>query len=146
MTVCGQKVEKMWRREKVWYGVPRCPTVFLGVPVFLRCSSVLLVDLRCIWEFLGVPGCPTLLVSIPRGSSLSYGVPCGFFVFLRCSSGFLAVLRCSSGFLVVLLWFSVFLVVLRSSSGFLDVLALLRVAKLFCGVTRRSGFLPRQLL
>ena len=31
MAVCGKKVEKMWRREKVWYGVPRCPTVFLGV-------------------------------------------------------------------------------------------------------------------
>ena len=80
-------MEKMWKREKVWYGVPRCPTVFLGVPVFLRCSSVLLVDLRCLWEFLGVPGCPTLLVGVPRGSSLSYGVPCGFFVFLRCSYG-----------------------------------------------------------
>ena len=87
MPVCGKKVEKMWRREKVWDGVPRCPTVFLGVPVFLRCSSVLLVDLRCLWEFLGVPGCPTLLVGVPRISSLSYGVSCGFFVFLCCSYG-----------------------------------------------------------
>ena len=90
----------------------------LSLFVFLQGSGLLMVPQRSF-----------LLYGIIRGSSLFYGV-------LRVSSGFPAVLRRTSGFLVIL----------RCSSGFLVVLGLLRVAKLFCGVTRRSGFLPRQLL
>ena len=146
----------MWRREKVWYGVPRCPTVFLGVPVFLRCSSVLLVDLRCLWEFLGVHRFPTVFLAV---SSFSYVAPTVFHGVSRCPTGFLGLIGvplCSSVFLcvtrfptvffyIVLHCYTVFLLVPRCSSffrrsfGFLVFYSVLRVSFLPYGVLRDSS-------
>ena len=151
----------------VFFFVIRCSSGYLWLSCFLQCSSGFFFALRCssrffvvLWGFsvfgflqvsglLMVPQRSFLFYGVIRGSSLFYGVfrdSSGFLAVLRCISRFLVILRCSSGFLVVLLCFSVFLVVLRSSSGFPIVLGFLRVAKLFCGVTRRSGSLPRQIL
>ena len=54
--------------------------MFLGVPVFLRCPSVLLVDLQCLWEFLGVPGCPTLFLGFHRCATVFLVVSSFFYV------------------------------------------------------------------
>ena len=132
----------------VFHGVSRCPTGFLGLIGVPLCSSVFLCVTRFpTLFFYSVLFCYTVFLWFSRFLQCSSGFffcPTVFFVILRCSLGFFCV-RVSSGFGAPH-GSSAFLLIIRCSSGFLVVLGFLRVAKLFCGVTRRSGFLPRQLL
>ena len=198
------------RFPTVFLGVTRRPTVFMGVPrgswlpyVVRWCSwgsslsygvsCGFFVCLHCSYGdprgfsrsyrdprfnrgssfFFGVPLRYSFSYGVLLQCSLLYGVHLGsslffffllvplvfsfstvFFVFLFCPVVFFGILRCYLGFFCVRVssgfgipnGSSAFLVIIRCPSGFLVVLGLLRVANLFCGVTRRSGFLPRQLL